>query len=133
MTARPGLTIAQVLAHRSPLMDLATFFKACGIAPSTGYQLAAEGRLPGEIEVIPLGRRRYVRTVQAWKFLGLAAEETGAAPEVESGASAEHDDAREVESRAPVEHYPSPSLQTNGSVLREQHRTARVGNGTDDH
>jgi hypothetical protein len=100
MTAS-ALTIAEILGHRPALMDLPTFFKACGMAQSTGYQIAAEGNLP--LEVIPLGRRRYVRTVEAWKFLGLLSEESGAAREVESRASAEHDDARGVEPRASVE------------------------------
>ncbi|MDP8931598.1 MAG: DNA-binding protein [Actinomycetota bacterium] len=64
-----AMTIAEVLGHESALMDLPTFFKACGMAESTGYQVAAAGDLP--IEVIRLGRRRYVRTVDAWTFLGL--------------------------------------------------------------
>ncbi|MFJ4987927.1 DNA-binding protein [Streptomyces sp. NPDC088732] len=98
-----GLSISEALAHESPLMDLPTFFKACGIAESTGYQLAAEGRLP--LEVITLGRRRFVRTTSAWRFLGLIAEESGVVPEVQSGAPAtEHDDAPGVQPGAPVEH-----------------------------
>ncbi|MEU9405076.1 DNA-binding protein [Streptomyces sp. NPDC048281] len=89
MTA-PALSIAEILGHEPALMDLPTFFKACGIAPSTGYQEAAAGRLP--LEVIRLGRRRYVRTVSAWKFLGLMPEENGAAPTYQAGASAGNND-----------------------------------------
>lgn len=100
MTA-PALSIAEILAHEPALMPLPTFFKACGMAQSTGYQVAAEGNLP--LEVIKLGRRRYVRTVSAWKFLGLVPEENGAAREVESRASAENGDAPGVEPGAPVE------------------------------
>jgi hypothetical protein len=90
MTA-PALTIAEILAHEPALMDLPTFFKACGTAESTGYQLAAQGRLP--LEVIPLGRRRYVRTVEAWKFLGLLPQENGAALTYQVGASAGNSEA----------------------------------------
>ncbi|MEU9285997.1 DNA-binding protein [Streptomyces sp. NPDC048275] len=97
----PALTIAEILAHEPALMDLPTFFKACGTAESTGYQLAAQGRLP--LEVIPLGRRRYVRTVEVWKFLGLLPQENGAIREVESRTSAENDGAPGVEPGAPVE------------------------------
>jgi hypothetical protein len=68
-----ALTIAQILAHQSALMDLPTFFKAAGIAESTGYQIAAKGELP--IEVIRFARRRYVRTLDAWRFLGLINQE----------------------------------------------------------
>lgn len=96
-----ALSIAEILGHKPALTDLPTFFEMCGMAQSTGYQEAAAGRLP--IEVIRLGRRRYVRTVEAWRFLGLLAEENGAAREVESRASAERDDARGVEPRASVE------------------------------
>lgn len=63
------LTIGEILAHQPPLMDLPTFFNACGIPESTGYQEAAKGALP--VEVIRIARRRYVRTVDAWRFLGL--------------------------------------------------------------
>ncbi|MGA6159622.1 hypothetical protein ACPEIC_40510 [Stenotrophomonas sp. NPDC087984] len=85
---RKALTIAEILAHESALMDLPTFFKACGIPESTGYQVAAEGRLP--LEVIPLGRRRYVRTVDAWKFLGLLSENDDSAGAVTPTPSVEH-------------------------------------------
>jgi hypothetical protein len=77
-----ALTIGQILAHQQPLMDLRTFFDACGIPESTGYQEAAKGALP--IEVIRLGRRRYVRTVEVWRWLGLVPagndDDAGVAP-----------------------------------------------------
>ncbi|MFK0151162.1 DNA-binding protein [Streptomyces sp. NPDC090493] len=100
MTA-PPLSIAEILGHKPALMDLPTFFKACGMAQSTGYQIAAEGALP--VEVIPLGRRRYVRTVEAWKFLGLIPEENGAGPACEAGPSAGNDEEAACEAASPVE------------------------------
>lgn len=101
MTA-PALTIAEILGHASALTDLPTFGRMTGQAESTIYQLAAQGRLP--MEVIRLGRKRYVRTVDVWNFLGLAPQENGAARKVESRASAKRDDAPGVEPGAPVEH-----------------------------
>jgi hypothetical protein len=100
MTA-PALSIAEILGHKPALMDLPTFFKACGMAQSTGYQIAAEGALP--LEVIPLGRRRYVRTVEAWKFLGLLSEENGAAPTYQAGAPAGNDEGPGYQPGPPVE------------------------------
>lgn len=97
----PALTIAEILGHKPALMDLPTFFKACGMAQSTGYQIAAEGRLP--LEVIPLGRRRYVRTVEAWKFLGLLPQENGAGPACEAGSAAGNDEGAACEAAPPVE------------------------------
>lgn len=97
----PALSIAEILGHKPALTDLPTFGRMTGQAESTVYQLAAQGRLP--MEVIRLGRKRYLRTVDVWRFLGLLSEENGAAREVESRASAEHDDARGVEPRASVE------------------------------
>ncbi|MEH0578950.1 DNA-binding protein [Streptomyces sp. B21-108] len=94
-------TIAEILGHESALTDLPTFFKMLGIAESTGYQLAAQGRL--HLEVIPLGRRRYVRTVDAWKFLGLLPEENGAVPGVQPGTPAGNDEAAGVQPAASVE------------------------------
>lgn len=82
-----ALTIAQILAHASALMDLPTFFKAAGIAESTGYQWVAEGQFP--LDVIPVLRRRFVRTVEAWKFLGLLPDGNDNAPGVEPGAPVE--------------------------------------------
>ncbi|WP_055527120.1 hypothetical protein [Streptomyces graminilatus] len=98
MTA-PALSIAEILGHEPALMDLPTFFKACGMAQSTGYQVAAEGNLP--LEVIPLGRRRYVRTVDAWKFLGLIPQENGTAPTYQAGAPAGNDEAARVPAGPP--------------------------------
>ena len=100
MTA-PALSIAEILGHEPALMDLPTFFKACGTAESTGYQLAAQGRLP--LEVIPLGRRRYVRTVEAWKFLGLLPQENGASPRYQPGESAGNDGEAGYQPASPVE------------------------------
>lgn len=73
--ASAALSIAQILGHKSALMDLPTFGRMTGQADSTIYQLAAQGRLP--LEVIRLGRKRYVRTVDVWKFLGLMPEDNG--------------------------------------------------------
>jgi len=70
-----AMTIAEILAHEAPLMPLRTFFAACGIPESTGYQVVADGDLP--IEVIKFGRKRYVRTVDAWKWLGLLPQDNG--------------------------------------------------------
>ncbi len=75
---RHAMTIAEILAHESALMDLPTFFRAAGIPESTGYQVAAAGELG--IDIIRFGRRRYVRTVAAWKFLGLIPEDNGEGP-----------------------------------------------------
>ncbi|MGI5436193.1 helix-turn-helix domain-containing protein [Streptomyces shenzhenensis] len=95
------LTISEILGHKSALMDLPTFFKACGMAQSTGYQIAADGRLP--LEVIPLGRRRFVRTVEAWRFLGLVPEEAGPGPACEAGPAAGNDEEAACEAASPVE------------------------------
>lgn len=75
LVRRDAMTIAEILAHEAALMDLPTFFKACGIPESTGYQVAAAGELG--IDIIRFGRRRYVRTVAAWKYLGLIPEDNG--------------------------------------------------------
>jgi hypothetical protein len=64
-----GWTIGQILAHQPPLMDIRTFAEAAGIPESTAYQLAARGEMP--IEVVQLGRTKYVRTVDLWRWLGL--------------------------------------------------------------
>lgn len=77
---RRGWSIGQILAHQPPLMDLATFFEAIGIPASTGYQEAAKGALP--VEVIRIARTKYVRTVDAWRWLGLIGndDDAGVAP-----------------------------------------------------
>lgn len=102
-----AMTIAEILAHQSALMPLTTFFDACGIPHSTGYQEAAKDALP--VEVIKFARRRYVRTTDAWEFLGLIPRGNGAAREVESRASTENDNAPGVEPGAPVEQSTSTS------------------------
>ena len=102
-----ALTIGEMLAYQKPLMDLRTFFDACGIPPSTGYQEAAKEALP--IEVIRIARRRYVRTVDAWRFLGLLPEGNGAVREVESRTSHGNDGAPGVEPGAPVRQHSSTS------------------------
>jgi hypothetical protein len=69
------MTIAEILGHQAPLTDLPTLGRMTGQAESTIYQLAAQNRLG--LEVIRLGRKRYVRTVDVWKFLGLTPEGNG--------------------------------------------------------
>lgn len=97
----PSMTIAEILGHEPALMDLPTFFKACGVAQSTGYQITAEGRLP--LEVIPFGRRRFVRTVEAWKFLGLLPQENADSPRYQPGESAGNDGEAGYQPASPVE------------------------------
>lgn len=107
MTAPSALSIAQILGHESALTDLPTFGRMTGQADSTVYQLAAEGRLP--LEVIRLGRKRYVRTVDVWKFLGLLPEGNGASPWYQPGEPAGNDEAAGYQPAAPVEHSTSTS------------------------
>lgn len=85
MTA-PALSIAEILDQPAVVPLWPTVGRALGLAESTTYQLAAQGRLP--IEVIPLGRRRVARTIDLHRFLGLVPQETGAAPTYQAGASA---------------------------------------------
>lgn len=108
MTA-PALSIAEILAHEPALTALPMFFKMLGVAESTGYQVAAEGRLP--LEVIKIGRRRYVRTVDAWKFLGLVPEEKGAAPTYQAGAPAGNDEAARVPAGRPLSSKSVPTAK----------------------
>ncbi|MEU2311198.1 DNA-binding protein [Streptomyces albidoflavus] len=68
MSAAP-LSIAQILDLPAVVPLWPTVGQALGLAESTTYQLAAENRLP--IEVIRLGRRRVVRTVDLHRLLGL--------------------------------------------------------------
>lgn len=98
MTA-PAMTIAEILAHQAPLTDLPTLGRMTGQAESTVYQLAAQDRLG--LEVIRLGRKRYVRTVDVWKFLGLIPQENGTAPTYQAGASAGNDEAARVPAGPP--------------------------------
>ncbi|MEU9215421.1 DNA-binding protein [Streptomyces sp. NPDC048376] len=101
MTA-PALTIAEILDQPAVVPLWPTVGRALGLAESTTYQLASEDRLP--IEVIRLGRRRVARTIDLHRFLGLAPKENGAAPEVQSGASAAgNDEAAGVQPAASVE------------------------------
>lgn len=99
MTA-PALSIAEILGHKAALTDLPTFGRMTGQAESTIYQLAAQGRLP--LEVIRLGRKRYVRTVDVWNFLGLVPQENGAVPGAQPGASAGNDEAPRGSAGAPL-------------------------------
>ncbi|WP_245001558.1 DNA-binding protein [Streptomyces alfalfae] len=101
MTA-PALTIAEILDQPALVPLWPTVGRALGLAESTTYQLASEDRLP--IEVIRLGRRRVARTVDLHRFLGLLPEGNGAAPEVQSRATAtRNDEAAGVQPAAPVE------------------------------
>lgn len=102
-----GMTIAEVLAHQSPLTDLPTFGRMTGQADSTIYQLAAQGRLP--LEVIRLGRKRYVRTVDVWNFLGLVPQENGTAPTYQAGAPAGNDEATRVPAGSPQSSKSAPT------------------------
>lgn len=87
MTTAPALTIAQIL-DQPPLVPLwPTVGQALGLAESTTYQLAREGRLP--IEVIQLGRRRMARLIDLQRFLGLLPLQNDNAPGVEPGAPVE--------------------------------------------
>ena len=70
---RTPLTIAELYALPAIVPLWPTVGQALGLAESTTYQLAAEGRLP--FEVIRLGRRRNVRTIDLQRFLGLMPEE----------------------------------------------------------
>ncbi|MFI0932946.1 DNA-binding protein [Streptomyces sp. NPDC021019] len=69
MTA--GLSVAEILDLPALVPLWPTVGRALGLAESTTYQLAAENRLPSDLEVIRLGRRRVVRTVDLHRFLGL--------------------------------------------------------------
>lgn len=100
MTA-PALTIAEILDQPAVVPLWPTVGRALGLAESTTYQLAAEGRLP--IEVIRLGRRRVARTIDLHRFLGLLPQENGAAPTYQVGASAGNDEAAGYQPAAPVE------------------------------
>lgn len=66
-----SLSIAEILDLPALVPLWPTVGRALGLAESTTYQLAAENRLPSNLEVIRLGRRRVVRTVDLHRFLGL--------------------------------------------------------------
>ncbi|MFI5755655.1 DNA-binding protein [Streptomyces sp. NPDC051569] len=71
---KPALSIAEILDQPALVPLWPTVGKALGLAESTTYQLAAEGRLP--FEVIRLGRRRSVRHVDLLAFLRLPTPDT---------------------------------------------------------
>jgi hypothetical protein len=105
MTAA-ALTIAEILDQPALVPLWPTVGRALGLAESTTYQLAAQGRLP--FEVIPLGRRRVARTIDLHRFLGLVPQETGAAPTYQAGASAGNGEGPGYQPGPPVE-QPAPT------------------------
>ncbi|MFG2670524.1 helix-turn-helix domain-containing protein [Streptomyces sp. NPDC048445] len=86
MTA--SLSVAEILDLPALVPLWPTVGKAMCQPESTTYQLAKEGRLP--FEVIRLGRRRYVRTVDLHKFLGLVPGNSETAGAVTPAVSSEH-------------------------------------------
>ncbi|MFF7949390.1 DNA-binding protein [Streptomyces griseorubiginosus] len=106
MTA-PALKIAEILDQPAVVPLWPTVGRALGLAESTTYQLAAQGRLP--IEVIPLGRRRVARTIDLHRFLGLVPKETGAGPACEAGSAAGNDEGAACEAAPSVEQSALPS------------------------
>ncbi|WP_097982284.1 helix-turn-helix domain-containing protein [Streptomyces sp. f150] len=86
MTA--GLSVAEILDLPALVPLWPTVGRALQQSESTTYQLAREGRLP--FEVIRLGRRRFVRTVDLHKFLGLAPGNSETAAEATAAVSNEH-------------------------------------------
>jgi hypothetical protein len=81
-----ALTIAEIL-DLPPLVPLwPTVGQALSLSESSTYQLAREGRLPPELEVIRLGRRRFVRTGDLHRFLRVLPEENDNAPGYQPGA-----------------------------------------------
>ncbi|MFE7047079.1 DNA-binding protein [Streptomyces californicus] len=88
MTA--ALSVAEILDLPALVPLWPTVGKALGLAESTTYQLAAENRLPGDLEVIRLGRRRVVRTVDLHRFLGLLPGNSETAAEATAAVSSEH-------------------------------------------
>ncbi|KFK91521.1 hypothetical protein IX27_00370 [Streptomyces sp. JS01] len=88
MTA--ALSVAEILDLPALVPLWPTVGKALGLAESTTYQLAAENRLPSDLEVIRLGRRRVVRTVDLHKFLGLTPGNSETAAEATAAVSNEH-------------------------------------------
>ncbi|MET8658187.1 helix-turn-helix domain-containing protein [Streptomyces griseus] len=82
-----ALSVAEILDLPALVPLWPTVGKAMCQSESTTYQLAREGRLP--FEVIRLGRRRYVRTVDLHKFLGLLPGNSEAVAEATATASSE--------------------------------------------
>lgn len=103
----PALTIAEVLNQPAVVPLWPTVGRALGLAESTTYQLAAEGRLP--IEVIRLGRRRVARTIDLHRFLGLLPQENGAGPVYQTGSTAGNDEAAGYQPAASVEQITAPT------------------------
>lgn len=87
MTA--GLSVAEILDLPALVPLWPTVGRALGLAESTTYQLAAQNRLPSALEVIRLGRRQFVRTVDLHRFLGLIPENSNAAVAVTTTAPSE--------------------------------------------
>ncbi|MYS34893.1 hypothetical protein K388_01891 [Streptomyces sp. KhCrAH-43] len=85
MTA--SLSVAEILDLPALVPLWPTVGQALQQAESTTYQLAKEGRLP--FEVIRLGRRRYVRTVDLHRFLGLLPGNSEATAGATAAASSE--------------------------------------------
>lgn len=96
-----ALSIGEILDQPAIVPLWPIVGRALGLAESTTYQLASEGRLP--IEVIRLGRRRVARTVDLHRFLGLLPQENGAGPACEAGPSAGNDEEAACEAASPVE------------------------------
>lgn len=69
--ASEPLTIAEILDLPALVPIWPTVGRALGLAQSTTYQLAAEGRLPEELRLVRLGRTLKVRTSDLITFLGL--------------------------------------------------------------
>ncbi|WP_435285946.1 helix-turn-helix domain-containing protein [Streptomyces bacillaris] len=86
MTA--ALSVAEILDLPALVPLWPTVGKAMCQPESTTYQLAKEGRLP--FEVIRLGRRRYVRTVDLHRFLGLTPGNSETTAEATAAVSSEH-------------------------------------------
>ena len=102
----PALTVAEILDQPALVPLWPTVGRALGLAESTTYQLAAQGRLP--FEVIPLGRRRVARTIDLQRFLGLLPQENGAALGSQPGASAGNDEEAGSQPASPVEQANAP-------------------------
>jgi hypothetical protein len=109
----PALTIAEILDQPAVVPLWPIVGRALGLAESTTYQLAAEGRLP--IEVIRLGRRRVARTVDLHRFLGLLPQENGAALVYQTGASAGNDEEAGYQPASPESKSISTAKQETGN------------------
>ncbi|MEU9065484.1 helix-turn-helix domain-containing protein [Streptomyces sp. NPDC048306] len=100
MTA-PALTIAEILDLPAVVPLWPTVGRALDQSESTIYQLAKQGRLP--FECVRLGRRRYVRTVDLHRFLGVSPRDAGVGPACEAGSAAGNDEEAACEAASPVE------------------------------